>query len=191
MTKKNSNKRVSKADWLEKALDILEKDGVDAVKIDRLAKELKVSRSGFYWHFKDRRLLIQTMAKYWEEEFTVVVTANKKLLEGKPKERLYNIMRAVLEDGLTRLELPMRAAAQKDSDVWDTVNRAYQMRLDFLRPIFTELGFVGEDLEMRAHLFLCYQTWEESMFRTLSKERRSKWLKLRVELLCCSPNETN
>lgn len=177
-------KRVSKADWLEKALDVLEKDGLEAVKIDRLAKELKVSRSGFYWHFEDRNLLIRAMAKYWEDEFTRVVTARKQLLEGAPKERLYNIMKAVLEENLTLFELPMRAAAEKDPDVWETVDRAYQMRLDFLRPIFSELGFEGDDLEMRVHLFLCYQTWEESMFRELSKERRSKWLRLRVELLC-------
>ncbi len=189
--KQKIKKRVSKADWLEKALDILEKDGIDAVKIERLAKELKVSRSGFYWHFKDRKLLIKAMAEYWEEEFTAVVTANRNLLEGKPEERLYNIMKEVLENDLARLELPMRAAAEKDSNVWATVNSAYQMRLNFLRPIFSELGFEGEDLEMRVHLFLCYQTWEGVMFRSLSQERRSKWLKLRVELLCTSQNETN
>jgi hypothetical protein len=31
---------VNKADWLEKALDVLESDGIDEVKVERLAKEV-------------------------------------------------------------------------------------------------------------------------------------------------------
>ena len=85
----------------------------------------------------------------------------------------------------------MRAAAEQDSNIWATVNSAYQMRLNFLRPIFSELGFEGEDLEMRVHLSLCNLTWEGVMFRALSQERRFKWLKLRVELLCSSSSEND
>jgi len=60
MTDKNkkSNTRVKKSDWLEKALEILERDGIDEVKIERLARELGVSRSGFYSHFENRQALI-------------------------------------------------------------------------------------------------------------------------------------
>lgn len=38
MTDKKPNKRVSKADWLEKALEVVESDGIIEVKIDRLAR---------------------------------------------------------------------------------------------------------------------------------------------------------
>ena len=47
--------------WLEKALEVLEAEGVNAVKIDRLAKLLETSRSGFYWHFKDRQDLLSCL----------------------------------------------------------------------------------------------------------------------------------
>ena len=40
-------KRVSKADWLEKALGVLERDGIDAIKIEHLAKELNVAKKRF------------------------------------------------------------------------------------------------------------------------------------------------
>jgi hypothetical protein len=39
------NKRVSKDQWLTKALDTLESSGVEAVKIERLAKAFGISRS--------------------------------------------------------------------------------------------------------------------------------------------------
>lgn len=189
MTDRKKRNRVSKADWLEKALEVLENDGLDEVKIDRLARELKVSRSGFYWHFENRQALIRAMIEYWGTEFTSVVSTNRKLLNVSPKERLYRIMKMILEHNLIRYELPMRACAEMDPVAKELVNRIYQERLDYLRSTFSEMGFEGEDLEMRTHLFVCYHMWEGVTFMNLSKAKRSKWLKMRVELLCSSPNK--
>ncbi len=191
MTKKAKKKRVSKADWLEKALDVLEIDGINEVKIERLARELNISKSGFYWHFKDRKDLIRTMITYWEEEFTSVVTSNSAILNAKPKERIYLTMKMILENNLTRLELPMRFSAEKDPIAWKMINRVYQVRLNFFRSALSEIGFESEDLEMRIHLLTCYHTWESVMFRDISEGNRAKWLKLRLDLICTRPKETN
>jgi AcrR family transcriptional regulator len=184
MKNQKLSKRVSKADWLEKALEILETEGIDYVKIERLSKELNVSRSGFYWHFENRQALINEMIKYWGNEFTSVVTSNKKLLTLYPKERLYRTIKIIIENNLTQLELPMRACAETDPVAKKLVNQVYQMRLEFIRSTLTEMGFEGEDLEMRTHLFVCYHTWEGNMFMNLSKAKRLRWLKLRLELIC-------
>jgi len=184
MKNKKSKKRVSQADWLEKALEILEIESLDEVKIDRLAKELNVSRSGFYWHFDNRQALINAMIKYWGNEFTSVVTSNKKLFSLSPRERLYKTMKMIIENNLTQLELPMRACAETDPVAKKLVNQVYQMRLEFIRSTLSEMGFGGEDLEMRTHLFVCYHTWEGNMFTNLSKAKRLRWLKLRLEMLC-------
>ena len=189
--KKKSDTRVKKADWLEKALEVLESDGMNEVKIERLARELGVSRSGFYWHFENRQDLIRAMIEYWGEEFTSVVTSNSKIISSAPRERLYRIMKMILEHDLARFDLPMRTSAEKDPVAMDMVNRVYQMRLDFLRSTFSELGFEGEDLEMRTRLFVCYHSWETAMFGKISKAKRSKWLKLRFELLCTPTHKIN
>jgi AcrR family transcriptional regulator len=191
MTKKVKRERVSKADWLEKALDVLESNGIDEVKIERLARELNISKSGFYWHFKDRKDLIRAMITYWEEEFTSVVTSNSEVLNTVPRERIYLTMKMILENNLTRLELPMRSSAETDPVAWEMISRVYQIRVDFFRSALSEMGFEGEDLEMRIHLLTCYHTWEGVMFRDISKDRRSKWLKLRLDLICAPPNKSN
>ena len=59
MAKLNKKNRISKAEWLEAAMSVLETEGINAVKIERLAKVLKTSRSGFYWHFQDRSALAE------------------------------------------------------------------------------------------------------------------------------------
>jgi AcrR family transcriptional regulator len=191
MTNTVAKKRVSKSDWLEKALDFLEQDGLEAVKIDSLARTLKTSRSGFYWHFKDRGGLIRAMAEYWEEEFTNVVTSNKLVAKAEPRERLYIIMKMVLENNLARLDFPMRIAAEEDSVVMETFDRVIQKRLAFLRSTFSELGFTGEELEMRTHMFVCYHSWEGTHFHNSSMATRAKWLKQRHEFFCSSPNRAD
>jgi hypothetical protein len=63
------------------------------------------------------------------------------------------------------------------------VKKANRIRLDFVRGALTEPGFTGDDLDMRAMLFVCYHTWEGPMFREISRKRRRKLIAKRVELL--------
>ena len=48
-------------DWLALARETLIKEGVDAVKIDRLAKMAGVTPGGFYWRFKSRNDLLDQL----------------------------------------------------------------------------------------------------------------------------------
>lgn len=56
--------RVSRDDWLAAALDILAVGGIETVKIERLAKRLRVATSGFYWHFKNRSDLQEQILRH-------------------------------------------------------------------------------------------------------------------------------
>ena len=49
--------------WLEAAIDPLLDFGVDAVKILPLAKKLNLSRTSFYWFFKDREELLRLSSR--------------------------------------------------------------------------------------------------------------------------------
>lgn len=181
--------RVSKAEWLEQALSVLESDGIDAIKVESLAKKLKVSKGGFYWHFKNRQSLIRAMVEYWSDEFSNVILENLEVLKADPKERLHKVMKMLLEYDLAHLESQMWAASEKDSVAKEVVDRVYKKRFEFIRLAFSEMGFKGEDLEMRTHLFQCYHTWDGVMYRDVPKAKRAKWIQLRLELLCSQSNK--
>jgi AcrR family transcriptional regulator len=176
-------KRVSKAEWLQTALKLLEAEGVEAVRVEHIARELCISKSGFYWHFKDRADLRTQMIEYWAHEFTEVVTANPTMREGDPRERLEQTMLMILDHDLTRYEVAMRAWAEEDSAIARRVRQVYRQRLNFLEEIFRDLGFEGDDLEMRTRLFTCYHTWERPMFSKESKKSLRKLIRKRVDLL--------
>ena len=50
---RHGNAKATREDWLRAARDTLVAVGVVHVKILKLAAELDVSRSSFYWYFRD------------------------------------------------------------------------------------------------------------------------------------------
>ena len=182
-TKTNKIKRVSKEQWLSKALDTLESSGVEVVKIERLAKAFGISRSGFYWHFENRQDLLEHLLDYWVRLYTGVVTDDPDVAKLDPKKRLLTTMEMIRDKQLTKYDLAMNSWARLDSHVHKVVKKVVKMRLDYLRGIFAELGFEGDELEMRVRLFLCYHAWEDIMFPDLSVRKHSKLLKLRHKYL--------
>ena len=121
------NKRISKDEWLACALKALESTGIDGVRVDKLARQLGVARSGFYWHFKDRKDLLTHMLAYWAHEYTEVVTKNKVLTEGPAIQRLEKVMRTVRDYELNRFEAAIFVWSQSDPAAKKIFNNAYIM----------------------------------------------------------------
>jgi AcrR family transcriptional regulator len=174
---------ISRAEWLQTAAKILESKGIEGVKIETLARTLGVSRSGFYWHFKNRDELLDHFLDFWLHEVTEVITENPKILELDPLSRLRRTAEIILDYDLVRYETSIRQWALSDERVAEVVASVNQKRMDFVGGALQELGFSGEDLEMRTLLFACYHSCETFMFREIPPERRRQLIKKRVALI--------
>ena len=91
-------------------------------------------------------------------------------------------MEMIRDKSLSKYDLAIQAWAKIDPVANSVFQKVVKVRLDFLRSIFAELGFHGDELEMRARLFVCYHSWEDTMFPDLSDKKHSKLKKLRLEL---------
>ena len=180
----NKSKTISKGEWLTHALEVLSEEGVQGIRIDRLARDLQISRSGFYWHFRDRKDLLNHLLDYWAYEFTGVVIHYQELQKLTPENRLYQIANMIRKHNLTKFDLSMRAWAENDANVAKAVARVYQQRLDYVRESFQDLGFEGDELEMRTFLFVCYHSWELTTYPAESERKLNRLQKLRIKLLC-------
>ncbi len=176
-------RRVSKDQWLSVALEELEKGGIAAVRIEKLAKSLAISKSGFYWHFKDSRDLHAHMLDYWNKEFTQVVISSRAVLTGPPSEHLKQISKMIQLHDLGKFDLAFRAWAKHDELAAKAVCQVTEQRLEFVKSLFSAIGFRGDQLEMRSMLFVCYYTWESATFAKFSPRRRNRLDNLRLNLL--------
>ena len=180
--KSKGNKGVSKEQWLTKALEVLELEGHDAIKVEKLATHLGTSRSGFYYHFINRKDLLHHLLSYWADQYTAVITDSLDMKKLDAATRLFSTMEMIKKRKLPKYDLAMTAWAKVDPLVDKVVKKVVQMRHDFTRNIFKDLGFVGDELEMRARLFHCYHAWEEVMFTDDNEEANITLQKLRYEM---------
>src|SRR5687768_2806827 len=63
---KRNTKRLTRDDWVAAARTTLVDRGIDGVKVDGLARKLRVTRGSFYWHFQHRRDLLDALLADWE-----------------------------------------------------------------------------------------------------------------------------
>src|SRR5215204_102244 len=58
--------RTPPTNWIDQGLRALAAGGPGAVRIEPLARALGVTKGGFYWHFDDRRALLEEILERWE-----------------------------------------------------------------------------------------------------------------------------
>ena len=80
-------KRLTRDDWLKAALRLCEL-GIESVKVAPLAADMDVTTESFYWHFKNRRALLEALLEYWEREMTDVAIDVAKPYAGSPADRI-------------------------------------------------------------------------------------------------------
>ena len=177
-------KRLGKKQWLTKALDVLEKYGIDEIKIERLAKELGMSRNGFYYHFQNRDHFLQELLGFWEHDYTRIISSDKTIQQLSPKDRLERVIEIVQEQELSKYDLAIMSWAKKDQRVGRVLKRVFSLRLEFVGRIFEELGFTGAELEIRTRLFVAYHSNASDIFddyySTKSKKFHMRQLKFLI-----------
>src|SRR5690349_4100538 len=66
-------------DWLRAGRLALQRGGPDAVRVEPLANALGVTKGSFYWHFSDRRALLEALLDEWEQEHELAIGALSSL----------------------------------------------------------------------------------------------------------------
>ncbi|ASP35647.1 TetR/AcrR family transcriptional regulator [Labrenzia sp. VG12] len=185
MTQIKNLGRVGKQEWLETALELLKKGGIDAVRVERLAARLDVAKSGFYYHFRDLGDLRDSLLDHWIELDHEPQRALQEASGLGPAEQLALIADVVDQVDLALYDVAIRQWARIDPKVRRIWRAENKKRLKVVRHLFSQLGFSGHDLDMRTHLFVAYHLSEREVFPNLKKadrrELRSRRLKFLVQ----------
>src|SRR5262244_4170944 len=116
--------RTPRGKWIDEGLRALAAGGPDAVRIEPLAQALGVTRGGFYWHFDDRRALLEEMLDTWERASVDEVIERIERGGGDARARLRRLFDvASVGGGLLRTDLAVRDWARRDDAVSDRLRR--------------------------------------------------------------------
>lgn len=164
--------------------------GPDAVRVEALAKDLDVSKGGFYWHFEDRRALLEETLDTWEKTGTEDVIASVEGDAADPRAKLRRLFElAPSAKGLFAVELALRDWSRRDRDVAKRLQRVDERRMGYLRSLFAEFCAGEEDAEART--MLAYSLFIGSYFVKTKhgKRTRAQVLQLAVDQLLDEPRD--
>ena len=176
-----NQQRLSREDWLKEALRLCE-TGIESVKVALLAEQLGVTTGSFYWHFKNRRELLEALLDYWEHEMTDVAIEAARHFEGSPVDRILDLMESVMASKLARYDLPIWQWAQSDTKASRIFNRVLKKRFSFAAWMFSEAGFSREQAEVRGRMMVIYMMGESTLIPD-SMARRKELVKLKHAIL--------
>ncbi len=148
--------RTPRERWVEQGLRALATGGPDAVRVEVLAKELGVTKGGFYGAFADREALLEAMLDTWERESTDDVLARVEREGGDPATRA--VRAGVLtfsSDRLLPIDLAVRDWARRDPAVAGRLRRVDDRRMDLLRAAIGATCPDPDEVEARSLIAFC------------------------------------
>ena len=130
--------RMSRQDWVDAGLGLLREEGQQALTIERLTKQLGVTKGSFYHHFGNLAGFRQALLECWEERFTLHPMEVARV-EPDPvlRARLLGETVARLDH---RLDLAFRAWGMREREVREYVRRVDARRQECLAELHQAMG---------------------------------------------------
>jgi AcrR family transcriptional regulator len=148
--------RTPRTRWIDEGLRALAAGGPDAVRIEKLAQALGVTKGGFYWHFDGRSALLDEMLDAWERTVidAVIERVEREGQHEDGKARLRRLFALAVAGGrqLLEIELAIRDWARRDKRIAKRIRRIDNRRMEYMRTLFRTFCPREEDVEARCLL---------------------------------------
>jgi AcrR family transcriptional regulator len=147
--------RTPRTAWIDAGLWALSAGGPDAVRVERLARALGVTKGGFYWHFDDRDELLDAMLGTWERMVIDDVIDRVEADGGDARAKLRRLFAlAAARRDFIEIELAVRDWARRDKAVAQRLRRVDNRRMGYLRSLFREICNDADEVEVRCMLVM-------------------------------------
>jgi len=148
---KAERSRLSAADWEQSALDVIAEQGVVAVSVEALARQLGVTKGSFYWHFPTREALLKAALERWETQDVDNVFAQVEPISD-PRERLCELFRRTGREAKSHVIYSALLRALDHALVKPVMERVSRRRMEFLTVAYRQVGMPRAQAVHRARL---------------------------------------
>lgn len=166
--------KLSKNDWVNAGFEALDIDGIEGVKVERLAQRLGVSKGSFYWHFKNREFLFRAMIDHWEEIATDGIINIVEGANSDASEKLEHLSRICFRpSNFDHVEANLRIWAARNSFIFDSCERVDKKRIAYVASLLHAMGIAKKKAKYRADIMylalIGNSTWVHSGHSRMSK----------------------
>jgi AcrR family transcriptional regulator len=146
--------RLTRKEWIDAAWNALAHGSIETVKVDRLAKDLGVTRGSFYYHFSNRDDLLDAVLDRWlrllglQQAIAPHITALSE-----PEEKLWAVYDYVIRNINGPQSLFLRIWARKSGPVLARMRKEDDERKAHYASLFREMGFDADEASLRAEMY--------------------------------------
>lgn len=183
--------RTTRERWVEEGLRALAAGGPDAVRVEVLAKNLGVTKGGFYGSFADRDALLDAMLDTWERESTDEVLDRVEREGGDPRTKIRRAgVLTFSSDRLLPIDLAVRDWARRDEAVAARLRRVDDRRMGLLREMIGTFCPDPEEVEARSLIAFCVAIGAHFLAAGHGERTRAQVLARAADLVLDRPKRT-
>lgn len=165
--------------WIEAGLKEIARTGVEGVRVEVLAKNLGITKGGFYRRFRDRATLLDAMLQHWSTGRIAAIEKQTSLDGATARERLKALIALYSErmntEGMA-IELAIRQWARSDELAAAAVAGVDAARLRNVGHLYRATGLAAEEADAQAFLFYCFVFGQSLLFLERGPRKRAQLL---------------
>ena len=172
--------------WIEAGFAEIARSGVEGVRVEVLAKNLGVTKGGFYRRFRDRAALLDGMLQSWRAGRIAAIEKQTSLDGTTARERLKALIRLYSERMNTQgmaVELAIRQWARSDDNAAAAVASVDAARLKNVGHLYRATGMAPEQADAQAFLFYCFIFGQSLLFLERGPRKRAQLVAKSAEKL--------
>ena len=153
------NAQLTREDWIAIARKALIASGVDDVKVDVLARRLKVTRGSFYWHFESRQDLLDALLDDWEANNRREIATIRQLMVSETDGTLVELFRIWLSEdpSFPAFDFAIRAWARKAPKAAKLVREIDDSWINLFQANLERGGMTSPESFVRARIMYFHQ----------------------------------
>jgi len=172
--------------WVEAGLTEIARHGIDGVRVEVLAKNLGVTKGGFYRRFKDRAALLDGILRSWSAGRIASIEKQTSLDGATARDRLRAVIQLYAErmntEGMA-VELAIRQWARSDDAAAAAVASVDAARLKNVAHLYRATGLPADEADAQAFLFYCFIFGQSLLFLERGPRKRGQLIAKSAEKL--------
>lgn len=150
---------LTREDWIAAAWEMLGDAGVEGVRVEPLAKKLGVTKGSFYWHFKGRQDLLDSLLDRWFSIWDERLVSDV-LSAATPADKIWGLFRSVIGRASRGQTVSLRIWSHRDPEVARRIDERDTHRLAFLTEQLVAIGFTTAEARVRGQVYQAIMTGE-------------------------------
>lgn len=155
-------KIASKEDWLKLGEELFGHGGKEALVVEQMSASLNVSKTSFYWHFKNKENFIEAVVEYWRKTRTraFIEVANQEL---EPIDKLKSLIKLCFSSAPTGdFSYYLRKLSEKDTKYRIIIKEIELERIRYVESLFQQCAVEPDKCRLLADVFYNYFLgWQE------------------------------